>query len=57
MLDVTDLAPGTRLRLAGGLLAEVVENLGNGEWLRVRLPERPDAAEELCHATDIERVL
>ena len=37
MLDVISLTPGTRLRIAGGLLAEVVENLGDGEWLRVRL--------------------
>lgn len=60
MLDVTDLRPGTRLRLAGGVTAEVVENLGNGEWLRVRVPNGtnqegtdPDGPTELCHATDI----
>ncbi len=54
MLDVISLTPGTRLRIAGGLLAEVVENLGDGEWLRVRLLEPASRTEtELCHATDI----
>ncbi len=59
MLDLTPLAPGARLRIAGGLIAEVVQNMGDGEWVRVRLlaadgaPAAADAAEELCHATDI----
>lgn len=59
MIVVTDIAPGTKLRIAGGLIAEVVENMGDGEWLRVRLLEVPDNAaavpggEELCHATDV----
>jgi hypothetical protein len=54
MLEVILLTPGTRLRIAGGLLAEVVENLGDGEWLRVRLLEpASQTATELCHATDI----
>ncbi|MGC8474925.1 MAG: hypothetical protein ACP5NP_01085 [Acetobacteraceae bacterium] len=54
MLDVILLTPGTRLRIAGGLVAEVVENLGDGEWLRVRVLEpAPQAETELCHATDI----
>ncbi|MGH7043263.1 MAG: hypothetical protein ACREFY_14200 [Acetobacteraceae bacterium] len=59
MLDVTSLAPGTRLRIAGGLIAEVVQNMGDGQWVRVRLlaadgiQDAAEAAEELCHATDI----
>jgi len=59
MIVVTDIAPGTKLRIAGGLIAEVVENMGDGEWLRVRLLETPDGAGatvgglELCHATDV----
>ena len=62
MLDVIGLVPGARLRIAGGLLAEVIANLGDGEWVRVRLldpagaPAVP-AREELCHATDIIEVL
>jgi hypothetical protein len=54
MLTVNDVAPGTRLRIAGGLTALVIENLGDGEWLRVRiLSEGEPGAEELCHATDV----
>ena len=59
MIVVTDIAPGMKLRIAGGLIAEVVENMGDGEWLRVRLWQVPEGAgatagsEELCHATDV----
>ncbi len=62
MIDVASLAEGTRLRIAGGLVAEVVGNMGDGEWVRVRLIEVPAGNgavddEELCHATDIVAVL
>jgi hypothetical protein len=54
MLMVNDLVPGTRLRIAGGLTALVIENMGDGEWLRVRILSGGEAgAEELCHATDV----
>ncbi|WP_170114655.1 hypothetical protein [Rhodopila globiformis] len=54
MLAVHDVAVGAKLLIAGGLAAEVVENMGDGEWLRVRILSGPDAgAEELCHATDV----
>lgn len=54
MLAVNDVAVGTKLLIAGGLTAEVIENMGDGEWLRVRLLTGADAgAEELCHATDV----
>jgi hypothetical protein len=60
MLVVGHIAVGTKLALAGGVLAEVVENLGDGEWLRVRLLSVPPGqgeagAIELCHATDVEQ--
>jgi hypothetical protein len=58
MLMVNDIAPGTKLRIAGGLTALVIENMGDGEWLRVRILTGADAgAEELCHATDVIEVL
>jgi hypothetical protein len=54
MLTVTDIPVGTKLLIAGDLSAEVIENMGDGEWLRVRLLSGPDAGvEELCHATDV----
>jgi hypothetical protein len=54
MLVVSDVAVGTKLTIAGGLSAEVIENMGDGEWLRVRITSGIDAGvEELCHATDV----
>ena len=54
MVAVDTIAVGTRLLIAGGLTAEVIENMGDGEWLRVRLLSGSDpGAEELCHATDV----
>jgi hypothetical protein len=54
MLVVNDVSVGSKLLIAGGLSAEVIENMGDGEWLRVRILSGPDAgAEELCHATDV----
>jgi hypothetical protein len=54
MLAVHDVAAGTKLLIVGGLAAEVIENMGDGEWLRVKILSGPDAgAEELCHATDV----
>ncbi len=57
MLAVSNVAVGAKLLIAGGLSAEVIENLGDGEWLRVRILSGPDAGtEELCHATDVQEV-
>jgi hypothetical protein len=54
MLAVHNVEVGTKLLIAGGLAAEVIENMGDGEWLRVRLLSGSDAgSEELCHATDV----
>lgn len=54
MLAVHDVAVGAKLLIAGGLTAEVTENMGDGEWLRVRVLTGADAGtEELCHATDV----
>jgi len=54
MLVVNDVMVGTRLVIAGGLNAEVTENIGDGEWLRVRLLSGDGiGTEELCHATDV----
>ena len=58
MLDVLGIKVGDLLKLRGGVLAEVVENMGDGEWLRVRVMALQDRAvevgdEELCHYSDI----
>jgi hypothetical protein len=59
MIELSGVAPGNKLRLVGGITAEVLELL-NDEWAKVRLIEVPNGepgAEELCHATDIVEVI
>ena len=62
MIDVTAVAVGTRLKLADGVVAEVTENMEDGQWLQVRYLESPGrpaevGAVELCHAQDIVKIL
>ena len=62
MIDVTTITVGTRLRLQEGVVAEVVENMADGQWLQVRYlesPARPGeiGTVELCHAQDVVEVL
>ena len=55
MIELSGVAPGHKVRLVGGVTAEVLE-IVNDEWAKVRLIEAPDGevgGEELCHATDI----
>jgi hypothetical protein len=59
MIELSTVAVGNRLRLVGGITAEVLE-LVNDEWAKVRLIDVPNGepgAEELCHATDIVEVI
>lgn len=61
MINVIAIEPGTQLKLVTGSLAEVVENVGDGQWLSVRYLESDDAAlvgeEELVHASDVKAVV
>ncbi|MCP3414913.1 MULTISPECIES: hypothetical protein [Bradyrhizobium] len=62
MIDVMAIKVGTRLKLEAGVVAEVVENMDDGQWLQVRYlecPARPAdvGAVELCHAQDVIKVL
>jgi len=62
MIDVTAVKAGTKLKLAEGVIAEVTENMEDGQWLQVRYLESPGRPEEvgsveLCHAQDIVKVL
>ena len=57
MIELIGVAPGAKLRIVGGITAEVLEAI-NDEWVRVRLIEVPEGGaavgtEELCHATDV----
>lgn len=59
MIELSTVTVGNKLRLVGGITAEVLE-LVNDEWAKVRLIEVPNGepgAEELCHATDIVEVI
>lgn len=62
MIDVTAIKVGTRLKLEAGVVAEVVQNMDDGQWLQVRYlksPARPGdvGTVELCHAQDVVEVL
>ena len=62
MIDLTGMKVGARLKLQKDVIAEVVENMNDGEWVQVRClesPGRPDevGTVELCHAQDIVKVL
>jgi hypothetical protein len=62
MIDVMAVKVGARLQLREGVVAEVLENMEDGQWLQVRYlesPGRPDdvGATELCHAQDVVKVL
>ena len=59
MIELSGVAPGNKLRLVGGITAEVLE-IVNDEWAKVRLIEVSNGevgTEELCHATDIIEVV
>ena len=61
MIELIGIEPGAKLRVVGGITAEVIEAI-NDEWVRVRLVEVPDGrgavgTEELCHATDVIEVM
>ncbi len=59
MIELSSITVGNKLRLVGGITAEVLE-LVNDEWAKVRLIEAPNGepgVEELCHATDIIEVI
>ena len=59
MLAIRHLAPGTRLRLADGSIAEIRENPRDGTWLIVsRLPPTESAETgDLIHIDEIDEVL
>jgi hypothetical protein len=62
MIDVTAIAAGTKLKLQKGIVAEVTENMEDGQWLQVRYLESPGrpaevGTVELCHAQDIVKIL
>lgn len=58
VLNLRELKPGDRVKLAGDIIAEVVENPQDGMWIRARyleVPENPAAegSEDQVFATDV----
>lgn len=57
MIDVMTIVAGTRLKLANASVAEVVENMHDGQWLMIRYVAAQDESiageEELVHASDV----
>jgi hypothetical protein len=61
MIELIGIEKGAKLRVIGGITAEVLESV-NDEWVRIRLVSVPEGrgtigTEELCHATDVQEIL
>ncbi len=54
MLNLLAIEPGQLVRLKSGDTAEVVENIGDGIWLKARMP---DGEEDLVFCEDIAGVV
>ena len=57
-VNIRSLAPGTRIVLEGGAVAEIVSNPADGVWLFARYLSSPDdpgrvGSEEMIFAQDI----
>ncbi len=60
-VNFLDLQPGQRIVLKNQAVAEVVENLGDGIWVKGRFVESPQdpslvGSEELCYCEDVLRI-
>lgn len=54
MLNLLTVQPGQIIRLKNGATAEVVENIGDGIWLKAKLDGAGDGeGEELVYCEDI----
>ena len=51
MLNLMNVRVGQSIRLKNGSVAEVVDNIGDGIWLQLRLPESGE--EELVHCEEM----
>lgn len=57
-VNVLDLLPGQIVKLDGEILAEIVENMQDGLWLRVKFAKVPgnpslEGVEDQVFATDV----
>lgn len=54
MLNLLDIQPGQVIELKNGMQVEVLENIGDGIWLKCKMS---DGEEELVFCEDIAGVL
>jgi hypothetical protein len=62
MINFLELKAGQQLVLKNDVVAEVLENIGDGIWVQVRYLESPGdpslvGSEELCHCEEAVRLL
>ncbi len=58
MINLYHMQQGDRLRLKDGRTGAVVENMGDGQWVEVRLDGQDELEEpELVHSQDIAELL
>jgi hypothetical protein len=58
MVNLMDLKSGQCVRLRSGAVGEVIDNLGDGIWVQLRIQSSPDSdhaagEEELIHCEEI----
>ena len=54
MLNLYTVKVGDRLRLKDGRVVEVIENMGDGQWVEVKVLEgAAEDGDELVHSQDI----
>lgn len=58
MLNLLDVQPGQHVRLKSGATCEVLENIGDGIWLQLRVTSHPSepgevGTEDLVHCEEI----
>jgi hypothetical protein len=61
-VNLLDVQPGQRILMKNKSVAEVVENLGDGIWVKGRFIESPDdpsmvGTEDLCYCEEVLKVL
>ena len=57
MINLYSVKPGDRVSLKDGRTGQVVENMGDGQWLEVSFPEAPDEEPELVHSQDLSGIV
>ncbi len=53
MLNLLEVIAGQSVRLRNGTVAEVLDNLGDGIWLVLKIPVEDTFEEELVHCEEI----